>query len=111
MVKKKTKAKTKTKASKEDEFVTIPLKFHIPDTIITHFVTNTTVQIMEQEFKISFFEMKPELCLDPTAKLPSKVQADCVASVVMTPERISRLISTLQAQLDKYNSRQGETKK
>jgi hypothetical protein len=97
-------AKKKTKTNKEGGFVKVPIKYNIPDTITTKFVTNSTVQIMEEEFKISFFEMKPKLSFDKKDKLPSDIQVDCVAAVVMTPNRISRLIGALQKQLDTYNS-------
>lgn len=97
--------KKKTKPSKKDEFVKVPIRYHIPDTIITKYVTNSTVQILEEEFKISFFEMKPELCFDKNAKPPSDIQVDCVAAVIMTAERVSRLIDALKRQLDLYNSR------
>lgn len=102
------KKKRETKSSKKGEFVKVPIKYHIPDTIITKFVTNSTVQIMEEELKISFFEMKPELCFEMNAKAPSEIQVDCVGAVVMTPNRISKLIGALQKQLDTYNSQQGK---
>ena len=85
---------------------TVPIKYNIPDAITTRFVTNSTVQIMEEEFKICFFEMKPELRFDLSTAPPSEVQADCVASVIMTANRLSGLIDVLQQQLKKYNSRQ-----
>jgi|TARA_Y100000294_G_C8444220_1_gene292053 hypothetical protein len=109
MAKIKTKARIKT--NKEEKFVDVPIKFHVPDTIITRYVTNSTVQIMEEELKISFFEMKPELRFDIDTAPPSEVQADCVGSVIMTADRISRLINVLKQQLDKYNARQDEIKK
>ncbi len=97
--------KKKTKSSKKEKIAYVPVAFNIPDTIITRFVTNTTVQIMDEEFKISFFEMKPELSFEPADKPPDEIRADCVATVVMTPDRLSRFIGVLQGQLDKYNSR------
>ena len=106
MAKKKTKTTPKT--GKKGEFVRVPIKYNIPDTIITKFVTNSTVQIMEEELKISFFEMKPELFFEANAKPLSEIQVDCVGVVVMTPRRISKLISALQTQLDTYNSQQGK---
>ena len=110
MVKKKTKKKIKP-SKKEAAPKEVPIKWHIPDNINTQFVTNATVQILEEEFKISFFEMKPQLRFDLNVPPPSEVQADCVVSVVMTPNRVGRLIEALQGQLDKYNARQDEIKK
>lgn len=105
MGKKKTAKKTSKK--KVEKTVFVPVKWHIPDTIITRFATNITVQMMESEFKISFFEQKPEMYFEPSPP-PSEVQADCVASVIVTPDRLSRFIAVLQDQLDKYNSRPPE---
>ncbi len=92
------------KPIKKEPFVKVPIKYHIPDTITTKYVTNTTVQILEEEFKLSFFEMKPKLNFDKNAKAPSDIQVDCVAAVIMTPTKISRLIDALKKQLDTYNS-------
>lgn len=106
------KKKTKSKSSKAEEaLATIPLKYHIPDTIITRFSTNMTVQILQSEFKICFFEAKPEIRLGPNPKPINEVQADCVASIVVTPDRLSKFIDVLQEQLKKYNSLQPELKK
>lgn len=102
MGKKKTTKKTR---KKKEKIKYIPVAFNIPDDMITRFVTNTTVQIMDEEFKLSFFEIKPALSFDPADKPPDEVRADCVATVVMTPDRLSRFIGVLQGQLDKYNSR------
>jgi hypothetical protein len=60
---------------------------------------------MDEEFKINFYEVKPELCFDPAEKPPDEIRADCVATVVMTPDRLFRFIGVLQGQLDKYNAR------
>ena len=70
-----------------------------------------TVQILEEEFKVCFYEMKPALVFDRNEKPPPEILAHCVASVVLTPDRVSRLIKSLQDQLDQYhNSRHDETK-
>ncbi|MEE9613646.1 MAG: hypothetical protein V3W31_01675 [Thermodesulfobacteriota bacterium] len=81
----------------------LPIEWHVPDTIITRFVTNMTVQVIEYEFKLSFFELKPEIILGPTPKLPKKIKADCVASVIVTPDRLASFIKVLKGQLDLYN--------
>lgn len=97
------KTKPSKKTVKKEGAALVPLKFVIPNTIITRFATNMTVQVLEQEFKINFYEMKPELCFEQNAKPPSDIQADCVASVVLTAERVVRLIKALQDQLDRQH--------
>lgn len=96
MVKKKV-AKTQTRES-------VPIEWNIPDTIITRFASHMIVQIIEgTEFKISFFELKPEIHLIPPQTVPNTVKADCVASVVVTADRVRKIIEVLQRQLDQYN--------
>lgn len=104
--------KKKIKSSKAEETIgTIPIKYHIPDTVISRFTTNMTIQILQSEFKICFFEAKPEIRLAPNPKPLKEVRADCVASIIVTPSRLSKFIEVLQDQLDKYNSLQPEMKK
>jgi len=93
-------AKKKTDISKKE--MVIPIEWHMPDGIITPFATNMIVQTIENEFKISFFEIKPSVRLLDSDPFPDKVRADCVASVIVTPERLPKFIKALQTQLDKY---------
>jgi hypothetical protein len=86
--------------------VEIPFKWHVPDTVITRFASNMTIQILENEFKISFFEMKPEIRLDPNAPIESEIRADCVASIIVSPNKMPQFIAALQKQLDLYNAKQ-----
>jgi hypothetical protein len=92
-------AKKKTKTSKKEEIV--PIKWHIPDNIITRFASNMVVQFIGNDFKISFFELKPEIHLAPPTVPITEVQADCVASVIVTPDRLQGFIDALQNQLNR----------
>ncbi len=102
--------KKKTTTSKKKVVVKagIPIKYHIPDTIITRFATNMTIQIIENEFKISFFEIKPELRFEATETSAYEVPAECVASVIVTADRLNRFIEVLLEQSGKYTSRKLE---
>ena len=81
----------------------IPIEWHIPDGLISPFASNMLVQTIENEFKLSFFEIKPPLRFDDSAPPPEKARADCVASVIVTADRMPKFIATLQLQLDKYH--------
>ena len=96
-------AKKRTETSKQT--TTIPIEWRVPDNLITRFVSNMVIQTIENEFKISFFEIKPIIHLDDSQPLPSKVPADCVASIIVTPDRLPKFIDVLQKQLDKYNAK------
>jgi hypothetical protein len=95
---------TKKMTKGELKEVHVPLKWHIPDSVITRFVSNMVVQTMENEFKISFFEIKPEILLNPSEPPPKEVRAECVASIIVTPDRLPKFIEVLQRNLDQYNS-------
>lgn len=90
------------KTDENKKGVAVPLEWYVPDGAMTPFATNMVVQTMENEFKISFFEVKPPIQLDETAPPPNKIRADCVASVIVTADRLPKFIEVLQKQLDKY---------
>ena len=98
MVMKKVKEDNKLKK------IEVPIKWHIPGNIISRFATNMTVQLIENEFKLSFFEIKPEIILDPSAPIPKETLAECAASIIVTADRLPKFIEALQKQLEIYNS-------
>jgi len=91
--------------------VKVPIKWNIPPTIITRFASNMVIQTLENEFKISFFEIKPEIRVDPSEEIPDEVLADCVASVIVTADKMPSFIEILQQQLDKHSKRKIKTEK
>ncbi len=95
----------KKKSDKNIEKVGVPIEWYVPEGMITPFATNMVVQPMESEFRVSFFEIKPAIKLDKTEPLPSKVRADCVASVIITIGRLQKFIDVLQKQLDNHPSK------
>jgi len=86
--------------------ITIPLKWHLPDTIITRYASNMVIQTLENEFKLSFFEINPEIRLGPDVPPPSEMQAECVASVIVSPAKLPQFIEAMQKQFAKYIARQ-----
>ena len=84
--------------------VNVPIEWCVPEGVMTPFASNMVVQTIENFFKISFFEIKPSIQLDESAPPPAKIKADCVASVIVTPDRLPKFIDVLQRQLDKYIS-------
>ncbi|MGD0883578.1 MAG: hypothetical protein ABSA46_01660 [Thermodesulfovibrionales bacterium] len=100
----------KKKKRPQKEAVTIPVKWNVPDTIITRFASNMTVQIIEGYFKISFFELKPEILLVAPATPPTEIIADCVSSVIIPPYKLSAFIDILTQQLQTYQATQVQAK-
>ena len=95
----------KKKKEISEQRIPVPIEWHISDNIVTRFASNIVVQVIENEFKISFFELNPDIHLTPIEPPSDKVKADCVASVIVTPDRLPKFIEVLQRQLDLYNSR------
>jgi len=81
---------------------TVPIKWQTSDNIISRYATHVLVHIMEDEFKISFFEMQPEIRLNITDPLPKEVQANCVTNIILSSNKVLRLIEALQTQHEKY---------
>jgi hypothetical protein len=46
----------------------LPIEWHIPDSLVTHYVTNMVVQHTPHEFIISFFDIKPPLIVGVPSK-------------------------------------------
>ena len=93
---------TKKKNKVKDEEVKVEIDFNIPDSIVTRFATNMTIQTIENEFKISFFELKMPLDFSVPKKPPKTIRADCVASVIVTVDRLPKFINAMQAQLGNF---------
>lgn len=95
----------KKKANTGAKEIEVPIKWYVPDTIIARFASNMTIQTLEYEFKVSFFETKPEIRTDTKAPLPTEVRADCVASVIINVAKMPGFVAALQKQLDLYNAK------
>lgn len=76
----------------------------MPDNIIARFVTNLVIQGIENAFKISFFEAQPEIRLEGQPLL-TEMPAECVASIIVTPDVLGKFIEVLQRQLNLYNEK------
>ncbi|HVP90001.1 MAG TPA: hypothetical protein VMS75_02170 [Terriglobales bacterium] len=83
----------------------VPIKWNIPEHLVTRFATNMLAQTIENEFKLSFFEIKPPIRFSESEPKPSEVNADCIASIIITADRLPNFIRVLQEQLDQYNKK------
>ncbi|HEX9828482.1 MAG TPA: hypothetical protein VGA80_17935 [Flavobacteriaceae bacterium] len=106
MVRKRKTKKSENKTVKESwETAKVPLEWNIPEYIMSKFATNMVIQLLNNEFKISFFEAKPLINLDPSAPPPKSVRADCITSIIVTADRLQGFIDVMQQQLNNYLSR------
>lgn len=76
----------------------------MPDNIIARFATNLVIQTLEGAFKISFFEVKPEILLEGQP-LPKEMPAECIASIIIAPDVLAKFVEVFQKQLDLYKER------
>lgn len=98
-----TKTNSKDKVTSKIQGVAVPINWNISDNIITRFASNMVVQLLEDEFKISFFETAPDIKLGLEGKLPKEVQANCVASIIISAQKLPIFIKALQKQYEIYN--------
>ena len=105
-------AKKKDASAKEKKAGgALTIDWHVPDGTMTPFATNMLIQTIENEFKISFFEIKPPIRLDASQPFTDTVRADCVASIIVTADRLPKFIDALQIQLGNYKSKKEMIKK
>ena len=95
------KRKTGTTNGKSFEIVKVPVEWNIPDDIITRYATNLVVQHTDQEFTLSFFETRQPILLGTpeeslaTVKKLKTMRADCIARIVVTPEKMSQFVEVM----------------
>jgi len=94
--------------------VQVPIEWHISEDLDSKYATNLVIQHSEHEFIIDFFEMRHPLILgDPDQvreeweKLES-VRAECVARIIVSPDRMQGFINLIQAELNKYIGKEQE---
>ena len=100
---KKKETTQKEAVQKKDNLL---IKWNTPETLNTRFASHMVVQTVEDYFKLSFFELKPEIHIVPMSNRPTEINAECVASVVVPPHKIIAIIEVLQKQLALYQKKQ-----
>jgi hypothetical protein len=75
----------------------------------SHFVTNFVVQHQPDHFVLSFFEVWPPPILGDTEKERQDqiekvdyIDANCVARVIVTPDKMSEFLHTISENIKKY---------
>ena len=82
-----------------------------PEDLVSGYATNMLVQAGESELYVSFFEAPPPILLGPEdVKNLESVNAECIARIVISPDRLPKFIEVLQKQLDTFNLKKGGQK-
>ena len=89
----------------------VKLERVFPDDLESHFVTNVVIQHQEECFILSFFETWPPPVLGDTpeeirASIDSiqKVEAKCVARLVVPPSKMRDFLSVMNENYQKYEA-------
>lgn len=90
----------------EQEPISLPLKWEIPDHIVSRYATNMLVQETNHEYIVMFFEAHPPITftaqeIEDNISKGVPVVAECVARVIVARERLHDFVNVLQNVLDR----------
>jgi Protein of unknown function (DUF3467) len=106
------KTMPKKQVRKKPQERVIPTVWNFPEDLLSGYATNMLVQTGEQELFVSFFELQqPVLLVPEDAEKLESVKAECIARIIVTPERLVGFIEVLQKQLDAYNAKKAAAEK
>jgi len=94
---------------KDQDRVAIPVKYVVPDEIVTQYVTDMVVQHSDQEFLISFWEIQRPVLLGSEEERKAQIQMikflenRCIARFAITPERMQKFLDAMKENLDRYH--------
>lgn len=84
-----------------------PIEWNVSEDCVARYATNMVVQRSENEFFISFFEIKPPLLLGSVEEINAKakqikaVQANCVAQIIVAADKMPSFVEALQKNLER----------
>ena len=102
--------------TEEKPNVQVPIEWHVSENVDSKYATNLVIQHSEHEFIINFFEIRLPLILGNQDQVREQwqniksVRAECVARIIVAPDRMQEFINVMQADLDKYTGKQQEEK-
>lgn len=86
--------------------VRLPLEWYVPSDLVARYATNMVIQRAENEFIISFFEVKPPLILGTPESIAEQVEkmksirAVCVAQIIVAADKMPSFVDALQRNLE-----------
>lgn len=84
----------------------IPVNWTFPVDLVSGYATNMLVQSGESELYVSFFEVPPPILFGPEdSKNLESVNAECIARIIISPDRMGNFIEVLQQQLKNFNQK------
>lgn len=86
----------------------LQIDWKVPENIVRRYATNMVVQTGENEIFVSFFETVPPLFIgspeeiEQQASKTKTIPANCVAAIVISPEKIPSFVDALQEIYARY---------
>mgnify|MGYP001501869639 CR=1 FL=1 len=90
--------------------VSLPLHYRDSEGLKTRYANNLIVQHSDNEFVLRFYETLPPVIFGGPDEVQKQVDqlthvdAECVASVIISPNRIPAFIKALQSNYEKYQA-------
>lgn len=94
----------------QSQSLTLPIEWHVPDSIQSRYATNVLVQALHYEFIISFFETKLPPFIGQPEEVKAKfeqagtIQAECIGRIIVAAEQLPSIINALQTSLEAYQA-------
>lgn len=98
--------------SEEQDRYTLPIEFVVPESLKSRYAMNVIVQHDKHEFYISFFEVAPPILVGTTEERLAQIgkitsiRSECVARIIVSPERMGDFIGAMQTNYAKYQAKQ-----
>ena len=92
----------------ENHNLSLPIEWHVSESIQSRYASNAFVQVGEHELILSFFETIPPILTGSPEENRAKllqlgaIRAECVARIIVDPDLVPKLIQALQTTLDGY---------
>jgi hypothetical protein len=100
-------AKTVKSEKEQPGEISVPLEWNVSNDIVARYATNMVVQRLENEFLITFFEVKPPILLGEPDQIAKRVkelksiQANCVAQVIVAADKMPSFVKALETNLQR----------
>jgi len=94
-------AKQKTIPGKE-----LPIDWHVPDDVLVRYASNMVVQRLENEYLISFFEVRPPIFLGTPEQIIQQannlvsIRANCIAQIYVAANKMPEFAKVFQQHLE-----------